>query len=166
MGIHLLETNVVRSLTEYCDQIAITAPDNVQETARLMQKMIVSYYQDVRRQALLAFFAAFVLEVVAVAFFVYAAYMTMGGTIQTAALSAISGFLIQLMTAVVFYLYSQSARQFAGFHICLERTNRYLLANALVEHLPDAERATKRAELISVVLNAPTLTLSMIEKGS
>ena len=85
--------------------------------------------------------------------------------IQTAALSAISGFLIQIMTAVVFYLYSQAARQFAGFHICLERTNRFLLANSMVENLPEAERASKRAEVITTVVNAPMLTLAMIEKG-
>ena len=89
----------------------------------------------------------------------------MEGKIETAALSAVSGLLIQLMTAVVFYLYSQSAKQFAGFHICLERTNRFLLANAMVEHLPEPDRAPKRAEVITTVLNAPMLTLGMLEKG-
>jgi hypothetical protein len=90
----------------------------------------------------------------------------MHGTIQTAVFSAIAGFLIQLMTVVVFSLYSQSARQFAGFHICLERTHRFLLSNAILDHLPDPERAAKRAELVTVVFNAPMLTLSMIEKGT
>jgi len=69
------------------------------------------------------------------------------------------------MTAIEIYLYSQSARRFGGFHVCLEHTNRFLLANAMVEHLPEAERASKRAEVITAVLNAPMLTLAMIEKG-
>jgi hypothetical protein len=69
------------------------------------------------------------------------------------------------MTGVVFYLYSQSSKQFGGFHVCLERTNRFVLANAMVEHLPEAERALRRSEVITAVLNAPMLTLAMIEKG-
>ena len=156
----------VESLLRHCDDIARTSPDNIQEIASLIQKMIIDYYKDVRRQATFAFGAAFVLELIAVGFFLYAANKAINASgIQTAALSAISGLLIQIMTAIVFYLYAQAARQFGGFHICLERTNRFLLANSMVEHLPEAERASKRAEVITTVVNAPLLTLSMIEKG-
>jgi hypothetical protein len=158
---------VVESLQKHCDEIARASPDNVHRIASLMQKMIIEYYQDVRRQALLAFFAALGLEVVAVVFFFVAALAAVGGGVSgTTTLSAISGFLIQVMTAIVFYLYSQSARQFAGFHICLERTNRFLLANSMVEHLPEPDRNAKRAEVITTVLNAPMLTLAMMEKAS
>src|SRR5258705_11264582 len=96
-------------------------PSNgVQQIASVLQKMIVSYYQDVRRQALLAFSAALALEVVAVIFFVYAASLTMNGNDQKkATLCAVAGLLIQVMTGIVFFLYSQSAKQFGGFHICL-----------------------------------------------
>jgi len=164
---YVTRSGTIQSLKAHCAKIARMSPDNVQEIASILQNMIVAYYQDVRRQALLAFFAAFGLEIVAVLFFFYAASIAMrDGDIKSAALSATSGFLIQVMTGVVFYLYSQSARQFAGFHICLERTNRFLLANAMVEHLPEAEKISKRAEVITTVLNAPMLTLGMIEKGS
>jgi len=156
----------IDALMRHCEEIARTSPDDVQQLASIMQIMIISYYKSVRLQALLAFFAAFILEIVAVVFFFYSASLTMNGRIENGVLAATSGFLIQIMTAIVFYLYSQSARQFGGFHICLERTNRFLLANAMTEHLPEADRAAKRAEVITTILNAPMLTLSMIEKAS
>jgi hypothetical protein len=156
--------DTIARLREHCDKIATIPSDDVQKIASLLQNMIVDYYRDVRRQAFLAFFAAFVLEIVAVLFFFYAAFIAMRGVdITNAALSAISGLLVQIMTAVVFYLYSQSAKQFAAFHICLERTNRYLLANAMVERLPEGERNSKRAEVITTVLHAPMLTLGILE---
>ena len=116
---------------------------------------------------MLAFSAALALEVVAVIFFVYAASLTMNGNDQKkATLCAVAGLLIQVMTGIVFFLYSQSAKQFGGFHICLERTNRFLLANAMVERLPDSEQVPKRAEVITAVLNTPMLTMSIIEGGT
>jgi hypothetical protein len=154
----------IDSLIAECNKIAKSSPGDVQEIASVLQKMIVSYYGDVRRQSVLAFTAALVLEIIAVFLFFYSAMKE--NTNGTGNLGVISGLLIQIMTGVVFYLYSQSARQFGGFHICLERTNRFLLANAMVEHLPEAERALKRAEVITAVLNAPMLTLEMIEKGA
>jgi len=157
--------SAVDTLKAHCEAIAKVSSDNVQEIASLLQKMIVDYYRDVRRQALWAFLAALALEIVAVCFFFYAASAAMKGNTEYTVLNAIFGFLIQIMTGVVFYLYSQSARQFAGFHICLERTNRFLLANAMVEHLPEAEQPSKRAEVITTILNAPMLTLDMVERG-
>jgi hypothetical protein len=161
----LFRLDTVELLEKHCDEIAAISPGSVQAIASLMQNMIVLYYQDVRRQDLFAFFAALGLEIVAVIFFFRAASAAMGGSIEIAALTAISGFLVQVMTGIVFYLYSQSARQFAGFHICLERTNRFLLADAMVGHLPEAEQSLKRAEVITTVLNAPMLTLAIIEEG-
>jgi hypothetical protein len=154
------------SLIKQCEKIANIPSDNVQEVASILQKMIASYYVTVRRQALMAFWAALALEIVAVLFFVKAAQIAMTQNAGIVALSALSGSLIQIMTAVVFYLYSRSAKQFGGFHICLERTNRFLLANAMVEHLPESEQVVKRAEVITAVLNAPMLTLEIIERGA
>jgi hypothetical protein len=162
----LLGVGETDSLMEKCKEIAKISPDNVQEIASMLQRMIVDYYKDARWQALSAFIAALILEIVAVVFFIYAVYMSVTHDPPTngpATLSVIAGLLIQVMTGVVFYLYAQSARQFAGFHICLERTNRFLLANAMVEHLPEPERASKRAEVITAVLNAPMLTRAIIQ---
>jgi hypothetical protein len=158
------KTNSVESLAQACENIARIKSDDVQEMASHLQMMIVHYYQDVRRQALFAFFAALVLEVVAVVFFFTAAFMTMNK--ESATISTISGLLIQIMTGIVFYLYSQSAKQFAGFHICLERANRFMLANSIVEHLSKPEQDSKRAEVITAIINAPMLTLEMLEKGA
>lgn len=62
------------------------------------------------------------------------------------------------------YLYLQTARQFAAFHTCLERTNRFLMANAMCEHLGERQDEM-RAELIRTIANAPLLTQNLLQKG-
>jgi hypothetical protein len=161
--------DAIRALEHDCSELARCKPGDVPAISALLQHMIVKYYEDVRYQARFAFNAACGLELVAVSFFVVVAYLSLElpGELTNPEtwLVAVGGTLTQLMTAVVFYLYAQSAKQFAAFHICLERTNRFLLANALVEHLPEEERSERRTDVIKTILSAPMLTLEMIEKG-
>jgi hypothetical protein len=161
----IFQTRSVSALQEQCDKIAQLPVDSVQETASVLQGMIVSYYKDVRWQAMLAFSAAILLEFVAVVFFWKSASMVMDKNIGPASFSAISGILIQIMTGIVLHVYSRSARQFGGFHICLERTNRFLLANAMVEHLPENERCAARREVITTILKAPMLSAAILESA-
>jgi hypothetical protein len=152
-------------LEAHCDSIAKASTGDVHVIASLLLRMIICYYADVRRQAILAFLAALGLEAIAVGFFFFSIVRVMDEGIDFNILGIVAGALVQVMTAVVFYLYSQTARQFWAFHICLERTNRFLLANAIVGSLPEAEKAAKRSEIISTMLNAPMLTMALIEKG-
>jgi hypothetical protein len=151
----------VADLETHCNKIATASPGNVQQIAQIMLQMLVEYYRDVRWQALLSFLAAFVLELIAVVLFFMASHKAINHEIDSATVMALSGAGVQIMTAVVFYFYAQSARQFAGFHICLDRTNRFLLANAILENLPEGpDRNAKRGEVVTTVLNASMPTLS------
>jgi hypothetical protein len=78
-------------------------------------------------------------------------------------IGVVAGALTQVISAISFYLYGRAARQFATFHICLERTSRYLLANTLCENLGPPLRDKVRHELIGVISNAPMLTLDTME---
>jgi hypothetical protein len=163
MGILAYMTGGGATLITECDKIAEISPNDTQQVASILQRMIVSYYQDVRQQALMAFLVAVGLEIVAVFFFVLSAIAAIFSQ-HIAVLTTVSGLLVQVMTGIVFYLYRLSAKQFGGFHICLERTNRFLLANAMAGQLPEAECASKRAEVVTAVLNAPMLTLAIMEQ--
>jgi DICT domain-containing protein len=151
----------VADLETHCNKIATASPGDVREIAHTMLQMLVGYYRDVRWQALLSFLAAFVLELIAVVLFFMASHKAINHEIDSATVMALSGAGVQIMTAVVFYFYAQSARQFAGFHICLDRTNRFLLTNAILENLPEGpDRNAKRGEVVTSVLNAAMPTPS------
>ena len=81
---------------------------------------------------------------------------------QQALLSSIAGVLIQFIAGVNFYLYFRAGRQFASFHVCLERTNRFLIANSLCEQLSEPARDEMRSELLRIVATAPMLTVDLV----
>jgi len=55
--------------------------------------------------------------------------------IDIGSLGVISGLIVQLFAGVAFYLYQKVADQFSAFHICLERTHRYLVAYKMAEEI-------------------------------
>jgi hypothetical protein len=129
-----------------------------------MQQMSLKYFEDVRNQAQKSFHSALVAAAVGTLFFLFAAFYGMGLD-KKAWVGIIAGGLIQVISAINFYLYGRVARQFATFHICLERTNRFLLANTLCENLQPPLRDQVRHELITVVANAPMLSMEVMESG-
>ncbi|MET0397927.1 MAG: hypothetical protein ABW277_14030 [Longimicrobiaceae bacterium] len=155
----------LEALQRECEEVGRTAPGDTQKMASLLSQMSLSYYQDVRRQAQQSFGSALVAALIGIGFFVYAAWLIMEGGYKTgsATLPLIAGALVQIISGINFLLYGRAARQFAAFHICLERTNRFLLANTLCENLAcPTQRDRMRSQLICIVANAPMLTLEVI----
>ncbi len=153
----------VRDMLQDCEEIAQTAPGDIHRIGSLLQEMILKYYADVRSQAQQSFRAALAAATVGILFFIYAIWLGMSpdGSGQ-ARLGLIAGSLIQFISGINFYLYFRAGRQFASFHVCLERTNRFLLANTICENLSDPARDEMRRELVRVVATAPMLTLDVV----
>jgi hypothetical protein len=160
-------TQPLEKLRQICKQMAEADSKDFQKIASLIHEMILDYYQDVRKQAQQSFISALVAAAVGTALFIYAAWLEMRMfSSQSAAISVISGSLIQVISCINFYLYSKAARQFAAFHICLERTYRFVLANTLCENIQDCQhRDEVRIELIEAVMSAPMLTGDLIAKS-
>ena len=155
----------LHSIIEDCEELGNTKPGDTHKMAGLLLQMNLRYYSDVRNQAQQSFWSALGAAVVGTLFFIYAAWLGMrpSSDIAQANVSAIAGALVQIISAINFYLYGRAARQFASFHICLERTNRFLLANTLCEALEPPLRNQLRAELVRIVAHAPMLTLDIVE---
>ena len=154
----------IRQMLSDCEKIGKTSVDDTHRIASLLQEMILNYYADVRLQAQQSFRAALAVATVGVLFFGYAVWVGMSsGTARPAYISAGAGALIQVISGINFYLYARAARQFGAFHVCLERTNRFLLANSLCEKLDAPYRDEMRAELTRLVANAPMLTVAILE---
>ncbi len=159
----------LQQLKVHCEEMAHIPRGDTHKMASLLQKMSLNYYEDVRKQAQQSFYSALAAAVVGTFFFFYAAWHMMpqpGNTASNAYISLIAGALVQVISAINFYLNARAARQFSGFHVCLERTNRFLLANTLCANLGDDHKGDMRMELIRVIANAPMLTFDILNGRS
>ncbi|MGA7933229.1 MAG: hypothetical protein WCA35_06755 [Kovacikia sp.] len=141
-----------------------------------LNKLIENYYSDVLQQAKWSFISALTASVVAAGFFMGAVCWTMVAsgkpqtpqattqTVQPASaspsLSLIAGVLVEVIAGINFYLYARASRQLAAYHICLERTNRFLLVNALCDDLSEEFKPVMQEKLIEAMINAPMLTIA------
>jgi len=66
-------------------------------------------------------------------------------------ISLISGALIEVISAINFYLYGKTSAQLASFHTRLDITQRFLLANSMCESLEGEFKQRARYELIKTV---------------
>jgi hypothetical protein len=157
----------VAELKNACNTIATTPKGDTRALASHLNKMILAYYEDVRRQAQQSFHSAVAMGTVGAALFFFGCYEAMrqgpgqsAASFTPAAIAVIGGALVQTLSGLQFFIYGRAARQFQSFHICLERMNRFLLANTIVEsltHEPAQEKA--RLELMHQIVTAPMLVL-------
>jgi len=146
-----------------CSKMAEIDLKDTQKVAALVMATSLKYYGVVLDQAQQSFRSALWIAAVATLFFIYSCWLVMNGKVGGATVSMIAGMLIQVISGINFYLYSRTARQFAGFHICLERMDRYLLANSYCENLStDSAKDGCRQKMIEVMANAPMLTLEQV----
>lgn len=146
-----------------CSKMAEIDLKDTQKVAALVMATSLKYYGVVLDQAQQSFRSALWIAAVAAMFFIYSCWLVMNGKVGGATVSMIAGTLIQVISGINFYLYSRTARQFAGFHICLERMDRYLLANSYCENLStDSAKDGCRQKMIEVIANAPMLTLEQV----
>ena len=153
----------MKELLNNCDEISNAQPGDTHGIASVLQKMIIFYYEDVREQAMLSFWSALAAGAVGMLILLYAIKYTMSGNMtDKTIISLVASITAQFVSGVSFYLYFKAARQFASFHICLERTNRYLLANTIVDGLTDPARGDAKRALAELIASAPMLTIEAV----
>jgi hypothetical protein len=163
-----------------CEEVGIALDSGkIGEIVAKHEKLIMQYYGDVQVQAKRSFdsanFAAKLGFWMLVGTLVYAlvfdglyrlnvAPAMTDSSLSVAKVGIVSGALIEFIAAVAFWLYSRSARQFSAFHICLERTHRYLLAYKMVEQLQVQKDETLR-DLVCIMAKAPMITRDDIDSS-
>lgn len=137
------------------------------------EALILHYYSDVQDQAKHSFMAA---ESVArigfwvlIGALVYTLVFDALGRLQlvppsagsmsltVAKVGTVSAALIEFIAAITFWLYARGAKQFSAFHICLERTHRYLLAYAIADQMTSNKDSALK-DLACIMANAPMIT--------
>jgi hypothetical protein len=152
---------------------------NVGDTTAKVQQLIMQYYSDVQGQATESFesaktvaFFGFLLFAVTIVYMIFTDLMphsrqswfavTKDG-MGVGTIGLISGSVVELIAGTQFFLYRNSARQFGAFHICLERTHRYLLAYTMAEQIGARAKDNTLEKIVCVMANAPMITQQDIE---
>lgn len=155
-------TPVIKSLTIREKAIANVAqadPGNIQQVAASQLSIINSYYQSVLQQAQQSFRWALVAAGIGLLFFLAAiGFLVFQQSTSISNISIISGALIEVISAINFYLYSRASVQLASFHNRLDTTQRFLLANSVCENLEGEIKHITRASLVEIIANS-------LEKG-
>lgn len=151
----------LEALHNSCQQLATATLGDTRQFACLFSQMNLRYYSDVLSQAKNSFRFALGAAVVGVLFFVFAAWQ-MYKADKGAWIGLIAGGLLQVISGTCFYLYIKASAQFATFHICLDRANRFVLANTIVENLGDRVKDDTRAYLVKAITDATLLTPDVV----
>ena len=151
----------------------------VGNTAATVQRLIMRYYNNVRSQAIESFNSAkrvalfgFALLVLTIAYVVVVDFMShlnlpwfvqpQKEGMNVGAIGLISAVVVEAIAGTQFVLYGRAARQFGAFHICLERTHRYLLAYKMAEQIKN-DRDRTLEKIVCIMANAPMITRMDIE---
>jgi hypothetical protein len=163
---------------EACHELseAMNGPDIGQIVAKT-ERLILHYYEDVQNQAVQSFnsakvaaYVGFVVLLVSIGYLVVVDYLILMGQISPPADAAAgrmdiawvgvaSGFIVEFIAGVNLFLYGRAARQFGTFHICLERTHRYLVAYKMADKIKGDKDGTLE-KLVCIMANAPMITRS------
>jgi TRADD-N domain-containing protein len=152
-GLAFSETKYSLQLRPTLSRLSTADPKNVQEVVASQLELMSVYHLLVLDQAKRSFKWALIAAGVGLLFFISAvSFIVYRQQLQDAAIiSVISGGLIELISAINFYLYWKTAAQMADFQSRLDITQRYLLANSICEGLEGDYRQQRRSELVQEI---------------
>lgn len=152
--------------SEAIESVASADPTNVQEVAARQLRLSDAYYENALHHSRQSFRSAIVASAVGLAFFLAAVGFVLARNDNDAAvISAISGAIVQAIAGLNFWLYGRTAQQLDTFHVRLEQTQHFLIANSLCESLTDERRDEARVNLISIIATHTTTETQPASNG-
>jgi len=113
---------------------------------------LIGYYSEVLSQSNKSFRWALTIAIVGFIFFLAAvAFLLFQPNSEIAVISLISGSLVEVISAIIFYLYGKTSSQLAEFQNRLDVTQRFLLANSICESLEGDAKQQARVELVQTI---------------
>jgi len=159
-----------------CERLGAALTGDIGEAVEKIQKLILRYYDDVREQAARSFTAAsrvaiagFAVLLITLLYVIAAdAAVRFGGSTASSSvmtvgqLGLIAGFIVEALAGTQFWLHSRTTKQFGAFHICLERTHRYVLAYKIADTIHGKKDETLQ-KIVCIMANAPMITREDID---
>ena len=151
---------------EICEEW-LDLKDPMHRTRTMHEKLIKKYYDAVLNQANASFWCAVALSILGflvlvgtILVVVHVGMQDPNNTFPVGLVGVISGALIELLSAAVFFVYKRATDQFNTFHTCLERMNRYLASYTINQSIESENtRDQVRRDLACIMASAPMITL-------
>lgn len=157
-----------------CNELKEALAGDIGDIVSKHEEMILHYYHDVQVQAKQSFNSAKTISKIGFGvliatltytlifdalarFKVTNSILSLEDALTVGGIGVVSGLLIEFIAGVNFWLYGRAAKQFNAFHICLERTHRYLIAYKIGEKMRN-NRDEILGELVCIMANAPMIT--------
>jgi len=141
-----------RVVVNIVDRLSKADPSKIQEIAASQVELLTIYHNVVLEQAQRSFKWALIAAGVGLGFFLAAVgFMLLQQSQNIANISLISGALVEVISAINFYLYGKTAIQMADFESRLDHTQRFLLANSVCEGLDGDYKQQTRAALVHAI---------------
>jgi hypothetical protein len=148
-------TKVSYIFKESVDRLSHANPDNVQEIAASQIQLLNNYYDLVLDQAKRSFKWALIAAGVGFVFLIASlGFILLQQRQMVAIMSLISGSLVEVISAINFYLYGRTSSQLSKFHTRLDMTQRHLLANSICECLEGDYKNQARSYLIKMMASS------------
>jgi hypothetical protein len=174
-----ISTPSAKELWAHCEHLGQAVNNgDVGQTVTAVQHLILRYYDNVREQATESFKSAkrialfgFVLLVLTIAYVIFidlmlhrpgSGFVASSGTMSVGQIGLVGSSIVEAIAGLQFYLYGRATRQFGAFHICLERTHRYLLAYKIAEQM-NSGKDDALQKIVCIMANAPMITRQDIE---
>lgn len=152
----IANTGVLHLYSPALEEVSKADPENIQQVGAAQLSLSTNYYQNVLDQAKRSFVAAIVSAAIGLIFFIAAvSIFLVRNDVRAGTVSAISGAIVELIAGLNFWLYGKTASQMNFFHIRLEQTQKYLLANSIATKLKAENRDPALMELIKQVSASP-----------
>jgi hypothetical protein len=178
-GFPFSRKNSRRSDTEamqsQCEALGKAIGGTIGDTVREMQLLIREYYDNVRDQADESFKSAkrvavfgFIVLIFTIAYVIVMDYQVSHGYasptkgMRVGTIGLVGSGMFEFIAWVQFGLYGRATKQFGAFHICLERTHRYLMAYQMTQEMTDNKDATLE-KIVCIMANAAMITREDIE---
>jgi hypothetical protein len=175
----LNSTPLTSEMWAHCERLGVAVDTgDLAQTVTAVQRLILRYYEDVGKQANESFKSAkrvalfgFVLLVLTLGYVIFIDLMlhrpTWGfvrpsGGMSVGQIGLLGSSIVEVIAGLQFYLYGKATRQFGAFHICLERTHRYLLAYKMAEKM-NSGKDDALQKIVCIMANAPMITRQDIE---
>lgn len=149
-------------------QLSDADPKNIQAVSAQLLAISTRYYENVLKQAQRSFIAAIASATLGLLFFIAAvSIFLVRNDVRAGTVSAIGGAIVEVISGLNFWLYGRTSFQLNSFHIRLEQTQKYLMANSIATQLGEKTREAALSNLIKVMASQPVFDKSIPrEKGS
>lgn len=144
------------SSSQALEEVSKANPENIQEVGAAFLALSTSYYQNVLSHAKRSFMAAVIAASAGLVLFIVAVSILLSrNDLQAGTISAIGGAITECISGLNFWLYSRTAAQMNIFHVRLEQTQKYLLANSISTKLTAENRDAALMALMEQISSSP-----------